>query len=143
MALGSLLRRLVRDPEFRRSEATLVLPDDTRGPVRTVCVQAVAADLRWQNRKKLYWGTVRYAHDDGAGGAWLNLGRRGSASLRLAPDIVGSLLERHDADDLEQLQGASFVGYLPLRKSTTSDRLFLFVTDLDWFALRMPDEDPI
>jgi hypothetical protein len=28
-------------------------------------------------------------------------------------------------------------------KSTTSDRLFLFVADLEWFALRMPDEDPI
>jgi hypothetical protein len=143
MALGSLLRRLVRDPEFSRSEATLVLPDATRGPVRTVCVQAIAADARWQNRRKLYWGTVRYAHDDGAGGAWLNLGRRGSATLRLAPDTLTALLESHDADDLEQLQGASFVGYLPLRKSTTSDRLFLFVADLEWFALRMPDEDPI
>ena len=46
------------------------------------------------------------------------------------PDTVATLLKRHDADDIEELQGASFVGYLPLRKSTTSDRLFLFVEDL-------------
>jgi hypothetical protein len=75
-------------------------------------------------RRKLFWGTVRYAHDDEAGGARLNLGRRGSASLRLAPDTLTSLLECHDTHDLEELQGASFVGYLPLRKCTTSDRLF-------------------
>lgn len=143
LRLNSLLRRLVRDPDFRYSEATLVLPDGARGPIRTLCVQAIAADARYQNRRRLYWGTIRYAHQDDAGGAWLNLGRRGSASLRLAPEIVTALLTRHHADDIEELQGAAFIAYLPLRKSTTTDRLFLFVEDLHWFALRMPDDDPI
>ena len=33
-------------------------------------------DSRWQDRRKALLGTVRYAHEDDAGGAWLNLGSR-------------------------------------------------------------------
>lgn len=143
MGLNVLLRRLVREPSFRDSRAMLVLPDGTRGSIRSYCVEVIDADLSYWNKRRLYWGTIRYPNVDDDGGAWLSLGRRGSAVLRLNPATVDELLERHDVDDLEELQGAAFVVYAPLRKATRSDRLLLFVDDLDWFALRLPDGDPI
>jgi hypothetical protein len=142
IGLNALLRRLVRHPASRSSSAKLVLPDGTVGTIRTLCIDVVGADLRLKNRRRLYWGTIRYANDDD-GGAWLNLGRKGAPALHLDRVTVHELLDRHDVDDLEDLQGASFIGYLPLRKSATTDRLFLFPKDLDWFAIRLPDEDPI
>jgi len=143
MGLGVLLRRLVREPSFRESRAMLVLPDNTRGSIRDSCVEAVDADLGMRNERRLYWGTIRYPNEGDDGGAWLSLGRRGSAVLRLDPSTVEELLDRHGIDDLEDLQGASFVAYVPLRLAVKTGRLVLFVQDLDWFALRLPDEDPI
>jgi hypothetical protein len=143
MGLGVLLRRLVREPGFRKSRAMLVLPNGSRESITTICVEAFDADLGFRNKWRLYWGTIRYPNVDGEGGAWLNLGRRGSAVLRLEPATVEELLLRHGVDDLEDLQGAAFVVFTPLRSATRTGRLVLFVNDLDWFALRLPDEDPI
>ena len=143
MGLSVLLRRLVREPEFRESKAKLVLPDDTRGTIRKYCVEVIDADLRLANRRRLYWGTIRYANDDGSGGVWLNLGRRGAPALHLKAEVVAELLDRHQIEEIEELQGAAFMGYLYLKKARASDRMFLFPEDLEWFALRLPDEDPI
>jgi len=143
MGLNVLLRRLVREPSFRESKAKLVLPDDTRGTIRKYCVEVIDADLSFADKRRLYWGTIRFANDDGGGGLWLNLGRRGAPALHLSSDVASELIERHSLEEAEELQGSAFMGYLHLRKSRTSDRLFLFPEDLDWFALRLPDEDPI
>jgi len=142
MGMTVLLRRLVREPPFRDSKAKIMLPDGTRGAIRSYCVEVIDADARLIDKRRLYWGTIRYANEDDSG-AWLNLGRRGAPSLRLKQQVVADLLARHDVDDIEELQGASFMAYLFLRKARTSDRLFLFPEDLDWFALRLADEDPI
>lgn len=40
-------------------------------------------------------------------------------------------VRRHRVDDLEDLQGASFVVFTPLRRAAKSGRLVLFVNDLD------------
>jgi len=143
MGLGVLLRRLVREPSFRDSKAKLVLPDDTRGTIRKYCVEVIDADLTFADRRRLYWGTIRYANDDGSGGVWLNLGRRGAPALHLEAEVLEELSVRHDIEEIEELQGSAFMGYLYLRKARASDRLFLFPEDLNWFALRLPDEDPI
>jgi hypothetical protein len=143
IGMGVLLRRLLHDPTLRESGATLVLPDGARGTVGRYCVEAVRADLRFRDERRLYWGTIRYPNEDGDGGAWLSLGRKGSAVIRLDPETAAALLARHDLDDMEELQGAGFLIYAPLRKARTSDRLILFVDDLDWFALRLPDDDPL
>ena len=63
--------------------------------------------------------------------------------LRLDAQTAADLLARHSLDDLEDLQGAAFLLYAPLRKAKASERLILFVDDLDWFALRLPDDDPL
>jgi hypothetical protein len=142
LGLDTLLRRLIRTPAFRDSDATLVLPGTPRGSIRTLCVEAIEVDLSLQNQRRLYWGTIRYAHSD-EDGVWFNLGRTGAPTLRLNGDTVTGLLDRTGAPDVEDLQGASFLAYVFLRRARTSERMFLFIDDLDWFALRLPDQDPI
>ena len=142
MGLDTLLRRLVRTPAFRDSTATLLLPDAPRGTIRTLCVEAMDADLSLQNRRRLFWGTIRYAHND-EDGVWFNLGRKGAPTLRLKAEVLAALLARHGVVDAEELQGASFLAFVFLRKARASERLFLFIDELDWFALRLPDQDPI
>jgi hypothetical protein len=142
LGLSMLLRRLVREPAFRDSPATIVLPDGTRDSIATLCVETSGADLTLHNQRRLYWGTIRYTHPDDDG-AWFNLGRRGAPALRLKTPTVTNLLTRHQVDSSEGLQGASFLAWAFLRKSKISDRLYLFVDDLDWFALRLPGEDPL
>jgi hypothetical protein len=140
MGLGALLKRLIRDPTFRDSVATLVLPDNTRGSIAEVCVEATTTDLSHQNRPGLYWGTIRYAHPDDTG-AWFNLGRRGAPALRLSTQTVTALLTRHNVDDVDDLQGASFITSTRPRKGKTRDRLYFFIADLEWFALRLAEDD--
>jgi len=143
LGLDILLRRLIRTPAFRDSAATLVLPGADRGSIHTLCVEAIDVDLTLHNQRRLYWGTVRYAHPDEDGGVWLNLGRRHAPALRLNTPVLAAVLERHGLAGAEDLQGAAFLAHVPLRKARNSDRLFLFIDDLDWFALRLPDQDPL
>lgn len=142
MGLPTLLRRLVREPDFAENRAMLVMPDDTRMSIRKMCVAVIDADTRFRDRKRIYWGTIRYVSEDDDG-AWLNLGRAGAPALRLSGVFLDALMTQYGVDDVEDLQGAAFIFYGHLRQSRTSDRMFLFPDDLDWFALRLPDEDPI
>ena len=142
LGLDTLLRRLIRTPAFRDSDATLVLPGADRGSIRTLCVEAIDVDLSLQNQRRLYWGTIRYAHSD-EDGVWFNLGRTGAPTLRLKTDVLTALLDRHGVAEAEDLQGASFLAHVFLRKARTSEKMLLFIDDLDWFSLRLPDQDPI
>lgn len=140
-----VLRRLVREPSFRTSRAKLILPGDQLRTIRTACVEAIHASVNRKNQWRLYWGTIRYANIDARdGGCWLNLGRSGAPILHLAATDLDAVLDTHELDDPEDLQGASFLYFGPMRESTRSPgRMLLFADDLDWLALRMPDEDSI
>jgi len=140
-----VLRRLIREPSFRKSRARLVLPGAESRTIRTACIEVIDAGPSRKNQWRLYWGTIRYANfDDRDGGCWLNLGRRGAPTLHLTSADLETVLERHKLDDPEELQGASFLYFGPLREATKRPgRMYVFADDLDWLAIRMPDEDPI
>lgn len=144
LGLAVLLRRLLREPELQNSRAKLVLPNGLEGTIRTQCVDIINAGLRYNHKRHLYWGTIRSARQQGDR-IWLNLGRWDAPTLGLTLDFADALLDHAELDDLEDLQGCSFItfSYLNKAKAEDNDRLFLFPDDLDWFALRRPEGDPI
>ncbi|MBF4622773.1 hypothetical protein [Clavibacter sp. VKM Ac-2872] len=123
MNLNRLLRRLIRMPGFARSAAPLTLPDGTRTTVRDWCVPASTAYPRCLNLRRIFWGTIRYAHVDDDGGAWLNLGRGDQPTIRLKSDFSASLLTGAHITDAADLLGAAFSYYGHLRRSSKNDRL--------------------
>ena len=138
LGLKTLLRRLVRERSFAANRAMIVLPDNTRMSIAALCVAAFDAEDRHNGR--LYWGTIRYVNED-EDGAWFNLGWRGAPSVRVDSEFLAELMAEKDLDDAEDLQGAAFLYYGPMRKANASGRLLLFPKDLDWFTLRLADED--
>jgi hypothetical protein len=140
-----VLRRLIREPSFRNSRAKLILPGSESRTIRTACIELIEAGPSRRNQWRLYWGTIRYANfDENDGGCWLNLGQAGAPTLHLTAEDLEAVFERYGLEDPEELQGASFLYLGPLRESTRRPgRMYLFADDLDWLAMRMPDEDPI
>ncbi|TFC48930.1 hypothetical protein [Cryobacterium shii] len=108
--------------------------------IASLCVASTDVEEKHSGRRRLYWGTIRYVNEDETG-AWFNLGWRRAPSLRVAPEFLAELMEAKGIDDAEDLQGAAFLYYGPLRQARTSGRLLLFPNDLDWFTLRLADED--
>ncbi|MEB0003695.1 hypothetical protein QN345_02235 [Cryobacterium sp. 10I1] len=108
--------------------------------IAELCIAAIDADVQHNGQRRLYWGTIRYVHEDETG-AWFNLGWRGAPSLKLESKFLAELMESKGIDDAEDLQGAAFLYYGPMRQARTSGRLLLFPKDLDWFTVRLADED--
>ncbi|CAQ03360.1 hypothetical protein B5P20_16325 [Clavibacter sepedonicus] len=95
MNLNRLLRRLIRIPGFATSTELLTLPDGTQTTVRDWCVFADPAAATLVDRRRIFWGTIRFANtDDDSNGAWLNLGRGSHPTIRLERDLLAAVLSR-------------------------------------------------
>jgi hypothetical protein len=140
MTMDRLLRQLVTRPSFQKSRTKLILDDGTQGTVRSVCVNVLDATDRQVGRKKVYWGTFRYPEPTDTGGAWLNTGMRETPTIMASPELLVTLLKSKGLDDMEDLSGAVFVFLGKLRQGP-SGKLLLFPDDLEWFGVRLFDDD--
>jgi hypothetical protein len=140
LSMDRLLRQLALREGFRRSNTTLILSDDTRGRVKTLCRHVAEVDDHDVGRRRIYWGTIRFPRPRDDGGAWLNTGSRLSPSVSIGPTDLHGLMEAKGLDDIDDLSGSYFavVGHL---RSGPSGKLLLFVNDLEWFAVRSYAED--
>ena len=140
ISMSRLLRRLLREPEFRESRTKIIINDNSRAVVKDYCVHVADADETHVRKKRLYWGTFRFPRPADGGGAWLNTGRD-SPTVFANEELLEEILASRGIDDLEDLTGASFLLLDTLRLSSHSDRAFLFPKSLDWFTIRLYDED--
>lgn len=123
------------------SRTMLVLPDaNIQGTVRSVCKHMNDVTEREINRRKIYWGTIRYPRPKDNGGAWLNTGSQLSPTVVIEQDNLDILLQSKQLEDIDDLSGSFFAFMGWLRKSPSGKRL-LFVNDIEWFALRPHEED--
>lgn len=143
MNLNRLLRRLVRIPGFATSTELLTLPDGTQTTVRDWCVFAGASAATFVDRRRIFWGTIRFANtDEVSGGAWLNLGRGTQPTIRLQRDFLAAVLAGARIRDVADLTGAAFAYYGHLRRSRNNNRLYFFPDDPEWFTVRRESQDP-
>ena len=140
MGLDRLLRQLAIRPNFASSTTILVLPDDTRGRVRTVCRHTQDLGDSDVGKRRIYWGTIRFPRPTSEGGAWLNTGGRNSPTVLIDEDHLQSVLEVWDMALLDDLSGAFFAFYGYLRRGP-SGKLLIFADDDEWFAVRPHEED--
>lgn len=140
IGLERLLRQLATRPGFTTAPTLLVLPYGTRGRVRTVCRHISEVDQDDANRRRIYWGTIRFPQLSEDGGAWLNTGTRRAPTVRVGADELESLLELHGLDDVEELSGSFFAYWGHLRQGP-SGKLLVFADDVQWFAIRRHAED--
>ncbi|MBD8139870.1 hypothetical protein IFT36_04840 [Frigoribacterium sp. CFBP 13605] len=142
LALNKLLRRLVREPKFRRSKATLVMPDNTSTTIRKFCVPASTVDASKALPRRLYWDYVSYVHEDTVrGGAWLNLSKRGAPGIRLNEGMLASVKAAKKITDTGDLTGCSFLYYGALTRKTTTDKYYFAPQDPQWFIVRLKKQD--
>jgi len=139
LSMDRLLRQLALREGFRRSNTMLILPDDTRGRVKTLCTHMTDAVTRDVGRRRIYWGTIRFPRLR-PDGAWLNTGRRISPSISIGQADLNALLQAKGLEDVDDLSGSYFAFLGPLRSGPTG-KLLLFVNDLEWFAVRPHSED--
>lgn len=140
LALNKLLRRLVREPKFRRSKATLVLPDNGYTTIRKFCVPASTIDSLKTRPRRLYWGTIGYVHED-AGGVWMNLSTKGAPGVRLNKTMLASVKDEKGIEATSDLIGCSFVYYGSLSKKAATGRHYFAPRDPEWFVVRLKEQD--
>jgi hypothetical protein len=142
VSIDRLLRRLVREPDFRTSRAELVLANNTRAVIADYCINVREADEDLVGRKRLYWGTIRFPRPADDDGAWLNTGSRSLPTVKLDEVLLADVLEDKDIDDIDDLSGAAFafLGYL---RRSAAGKLLLFPEDPEWFVIRLFDEDEV
>ena len=119
----------------------LVLDDNTRGTVKTVCTHAHAVTLNDLGKRRVYWGTIQFPRPSDTGGAWLNTGSRGTLTVVLKKPNLEALLAAKGLDDVEDLSASYFAYIGPLRPGPFGGPL-LFADELDWLAIRPFDQDP-
>lgn len=108
LSMDRLLRQLALREGFRRSNTTLILSDDTRGRVKTLCRHVSEVEDRDVGRRRIYWGTIRFPRPRPDGGAWLNTGTRLSPSVAIDPDVLHDLLQAKGLEDVDDLSGSYF-----------------------------------
>ncbi|XXM93119.1 hypothetical protein WM457_02955 (plasmid) [Clavibacter nebraskensis] len=119
------------------------MPDGTATTVRDWCVFADASAAAFTDRRRIFWGTIRFANtDDENGGAWLNLGRQAEPTIRLKHDLLAPVLAAARISDVADLKGAAFAYYGYLRRSRNNNRLYFFPEDSEWFTVRLESQDP-
>ncbi|GAA0994008.1 hypothetical protein [Subtercola frigoramans] len=140
MNFARLLRQLVLREEFRRSQTLLVMSDDSRQSVRAGCVHLKDVEGKHRNRLRVYWGTIRFPRAKNGGGAWLNTGRGSPTIVIRDDDDLEALLEMVGHSELEDLTG-SFFAYMGKLRNAPDGAQYLFVNDLEWFAVRTYSDD--
>jgi hypothetical protein len=140
MSLDRLLRQLATQPTFSKSKTILVLPDDSRGRVKTVCRHVGGLSDRDANKRRIYWGTIRFPKSIDGGGAWLNTGSRATPSVLIKGDHLESVLISKHIPELDDLSGAFFAFYGYLRQGP-SGKLVIFADEADWLSIRPYEED--
>lgn len=139
-SLSTVHRMLRRDGSFRNSRKSIDLPDGSHRSVRAACVESSDVIERHRKNYRIYWGTVRYAQaKDGA--YWLNTARGKPPTVVLKPDQMAVLMKQKGFEATEDLEGASFATWAKMGMQDSTGRFFLHVNDLEWFDLRLNDED--
>jgi hypothetical protein len=108
--------------------------------VKDYCVHVTDITDFHTRKKRLYWGTFRFPRLADGGGAWLNTGRY-TPTVFANPELLEEILAAKGIEDVDDLSGASFLLLDKLMPSSRSDGLFLFPKSLDWFTIRLHDED--
>lgn len=139
-SLSTIHRMLRRDEKFRNSRKAIDLPDGVRRSVRAACVESRDVAERHRRQYRIYWGTVRFAQAQG-GAYWLNTARGVPPTVVLQPDQMAVLMEQKGFDTTEDLEGASFAAWARLGMQEATGRFFLHINDLEWFDLRLNEED--
>ena len=140
IGIERLLRQLATRPNFPRSNTALVMPDGTRSRVKTICCHVYEVEEVDVNKRRIFWGTIRFPRPSEDGGAWLNTGLRLAPTVRVEPEELDYLIESHGLDDVDDLSGAFFAYYGHLRRGP-SGRLIIFANDAQWLAIRPHAED--
>jgi len=142
LALNKLLRRLVREPKFRRSKVALVVPDGTSTTIRKFCVPASTVDASRGRPRRLYWDYVSYVHEDTVrGGAWLNMRQKGSPGIRLNEGMLASVKAAKKITDTGDLAGCSFLYYGALTRKAKTGKHYFSPQDPEWFIVRLAGQD--
>jgi len=142
LALNKLLRRLVREPMFRRSKATLVMPDNSSTTIRKFCRPASTIDASRARPRRLYWDIVSYVREDKErGGAWLNLSTKGAPGIRLNETMMNYVKAAKNITDTSDLAGCSFLYYGALTRKAATGKYYFAPQDPEWFIVRLKDQD--
>lgn len=142
LALNKLLRRLVREPKFRRSKATLVMPDGTSTTIRKFCRPASTLDASQAHPRRLYWDYVSYVREDNVrGGAWLNLSKKGAPGIRLNEGMLAMVKAAKKITDTGDLTGCSFLYYGALTRKAKTGKHYFSPQDPEWFIVRLAGQD--
>ena len=142
LALNKLLRRLVREPGFRRSQTTLLMPDNSSTTIREFCVPASTIDSARARPRRLYWDFVGYVREDeNEGGAWLNLSTKGAPGIRLNKSMLASVKANKKITDTSDLTGCTFLYYGALTRKAATGRYYFAPQDPEWFIVRLKKQD--
>jgi hypothetical protein len=139
-SLSTIHRMLRRDQKFRTSRRMIDLPDGVRRSVRTACVESRDVVERHRRTYRIYWGTVRYAQA-ARGAFWLNTARGTPPTVVLEPEQMAVLMKQKSFNATEELEGASFAAWAKMGMAEKTGRFFLHISELEWFDLRLNEED--
>lgn len=135
--LRVLLAKLLTEPPTRSSTDVLHLYDGTTMLIRDACVHADDVTVQLRNKRRVYWGTIRDARFS-SGTYWINTGRAAQPSIVIAPDELAQLLRRLKLEHADDLAGAAFIIWGPLRLSESSGKLLIFADDLGLLDVLVP-----
>lgn len=93
--------------------------------------------VQLRNKRRVYWGTIRDARFS-SGTYWINTGRAAQPSIVIAPDELAQLLRRLKLEHADDLAGAAFIIWGPLRLSENSGKLLIFADDLGLLDVLVP-----
>lgn len=102
--LSTLLRNLLRSPEYRNSEQLIELSGHNKTKIKDFFVKFLYIRDKHDGKFHGYWGAITDAKFI-SGNLWLNSGGPSSVSIFIAKEDVKTFLERFKLEDEESLAG--------------------------------------
>lgn len=138
VGLKTLLRKLILEPGFKRSDATIRI-ETYSSTIRRYVFNVDDLEPRHVNKQRLYWGTIYKVTEGTNGNVWLHT--RGAVPNLLIPrELLGMLMADNRMNDVEEFVGTAFLTRCYLNEKRDKSGTYLRVNDPRW-TVTIPDPD--
>lgn len=138
VGLKTLLRKLILEPGFKQSDATIRI-ETYSSTIRRYVFNIDDLEPRHVNKQRLYWGTIYKVTAGTNGNVWLRT--RGAAPNLLIPqELLGMLMADNRMNEVEEFVGTAFLTRCYLNQNRDKSGSYLKVNDPRWTVI-IPDPD--